>query len=74
MFVSAVWEEGKKQGWWAEMGVEAFKEWLFAAHVAGELVLARADLVAAMEPGRVAASEIVVRGATFHFVVQERVS
>ncbi len=74
VFVSAVWNEGRARGRWAEMGGEQFKAWLFAAHAAGELTLARADLVAAMDPGRVAASEIVVNGATFHFVVQERAS
>jgi hypothetical protein len=46
-----------------------FKRQLFAAHRAGLLQLARADLVAAMDPAAVAASETQVDGATFHFVI-----
>jgi hypothetical protein len=46
-----------------------FKRQLFAAHRAGLIQLARADLVAAMDPVAVAASETQVDGATFHFVI-----
>lgn len=42
---------------------------LFAAHRAGLIELARADFVQAMNPALVAASELQVDGATFHFVV-----
>ena len=38
------------------------------AHRQGELRLARADLVAAMDPELVARSEIGYLNATFHFV------
>ncbi|MEO7731801.1 MAG: hypothetical protein ABIY55_12565, partial [Kofleriaceae bacterium] len=71
VFVSAVWDELRHQARWAELALEDFKARLFAAHCAGELALARADLVAAMDPALVAASEISVSGASFHFVVQE---
>ena len=37
----------------------------------GELSLARADLVAAMDPALVEASEIAVDGASFHFIVHD---
>ena len=57
---------------WARLGLAGFKADLVAAHRAGELALARADLVAAMDPALVAASEIAVDGASFHFVVKER--
>lgn len=47
----------------------SFRADLLAAHSAGELSLARADLVAAMDPDLVATSEVSTDGATFHFVV-----
>jgi hypothetical protein len=71
VFVSAVWDELRTQPRWADLALEDCKARLFAAHCAGELTLARADLVAAMDPALVAASEISVTGASFHFVVQE---
>jgi hypothetical protein len=74
VFVSAVWEALRRQPRWAELALDDFKAQLFAAHRAGAVMLARADLVAAMDPARVAASEIAVSGATFHFLVQEPAS
>jgi|GEM_PF-2077420 len=71
VFVSAVWDELRQEPRWATLALDDFKARLFAAHGAGELTLARADLVAAMDPALVAASEIEVSGASFHFVVQE---
>lgn len=51
---------------------ETFNAKLFAAHQAGLLRLKRADLVGAMDPKLVAASEISFRGpfmhVDFHFV------
>lgn len=54
------------------------KSWLAAArlmtHNGQPLVqLARADLVAAMDPQAVAESEIAIDGATFHFVIDRTV-
>jgi hypothetical protein len=72
VFVSAVWDQLRRDPRWAERGLAGFKADLVAAHRAGELTLARADLVAAMDPALVAASEIAVDGASFHFVVKER--
>jgi hypothetical protein len=72
VFVSAVWDQLRKDPQWVELGLAGFKAQLLAAHRAGELSLARADLVAAMDPALVAASEIIADGASFHFLVQER--
>jgi hypothetical protein len=72
VFVSAVWDELRREPRWAELGLAGFKARLVAAHRAGELELARADLVAAMDPALVAASETVADGASFHFLVKER--
>ena len=63
--------------------IEHFKAWLVGAlrltrdgrEDSGPLiVLARADLVAAMDPSLVAASETVADGATFHFVIDPAVA
>jgi hypothetical protein len=72
VFVSAVWDQLRREPRWAGLGLAGFKADLVAAHRAGQLTLARADLVAAMDPALVAASEIAVDGASFHFVVKER--
>lgn len=59
-----------------------FKAWLLRSRLLtrdgtteGErlVVLCRADLVAAMDPVLVAASEVVTDGATFHFVIDPAV-
>jgi hypothetical protein len=71
VFVSAVWNQLRRDPRWAELALPEFKARLVAAHKAGELELARADLVAAMDPALVAASEIAADGASFHFLVQE---
>lgn len=53
-----------------EMTLDAFKRWLVQRHQARDLTLARADLVAAMDPRLVARSEIShTPPATYHFVV-----
>ncbi|HEX3478152.1 MAG TPA: hypothetical protein VHT91_24190 [Kofleriaceae bacterium] len=72
VFVSAVWDQLRRDPRWAGLGLAGFKAELVAAHRAGALTLARADLVAAMDPAQVAASEIAVDGASFHFIVKER--
>ncbi|HEY6175218.1 MAG TPA: hypothetical protein VIX73_12260, partial [Kofleriaceae bacterium] len=71
VFVSAVWDVLHRDPRWADLALAEFKTRLVAAHRAGELALARADLVAAMDPGLVAASEIAADGASFHFIVKE---
>jgi hypothetical protein len=63
--------------------IEHFKAWLLRARLltrdgtedgARLLVLCRADLVAAMDPARVAASETLTDGAAFHFVLDPAVA
>jgi hypothetical protein len=71
VFVSAVWDQLRNQPPWTALALDDFKARLLAAHRAGALALARADLVAAMDPARVAASEIAADGASFHFLVKE---
>ena len=51
--------------------LEAFKRRMVSAHRAGLLVLARADLVAAMPRGAVAASAISDGLAEFHFLLDD---
>lgn len=74
VFVSAVWHELRGEPRWSALTLDDFKARLVAAHRAGELTLARADFVAAMDPELVAASEITVDGASFHFIVKEPVA
>jgi hypothetical protein len=74
VFASAVWHELRRDPRWSALALDEFKARLVAAHRAGELVLARADYVAAMDPELVAASEITTDGASFHFIVKEPVS
>ena len=66
VFVSALWRRVRRK---LGMSLDEFKQWLFSQHRAGWVQLARADLVAAMDPKLVASSEIRVPGAEFHFVV-----
>jgi hypothetical protein len=71
VFIASVWDELKRQPAYATLTLDAFKQQLVRAHRDGELVLARADLVAAMDPALVAASETTTDGASFHFIVRE---
>lgn len=71
VFVSAVWDELRQRSPWAQLALDDFKARLVAAHRAGQVTLARADLVAAMDPALVAASEIAAEGASYHFIVKE---
>lgn len=71
VFISSVWDDLRRRPSWSALTLADFKERLVTAHRAGDLVLARADLVAAMNPDLVAASETVTDGASFHFIVRE---
>lgn len=71
VFISAVWEALRAMPAWASLELGDLKARLVTAHRGGQLVLARADLVAAMDPALVAASETRTDGATFHFIVRE---
>jgi hypothetical protein len=71
VFISSVWNAIRAMPSWSALPLEDFKANLVAAHRKQELTLARADLVAAMDPALVASSETRTDGATFHFVVRE---
>jgi hypothetical protein len=71
VFIAAAWHDLRRRPGYASLTLDDFKTRLVRAHRVGELVLARADLVAAMDPELVAASETAADGATFHFVVRE---
>jgi len=71
VFISAVWRALRGRPPIDRMSLDAFKHALIAAHRAGELALARADLVAVMDPTEVAASETASGEARYHFVVRE---
>lgn len=51
------------------LDVAAFRRWCLEANRAGTLILARADLVAAMPRALVQASEFSDRGADYHVVL-----
>lgn len=71
VFISAVWDELRRAGRWSTLSLADFKRRLLDAQRAGSLELARADLVAAMDPHLVADSETLADGASFHFIVRE---
>lgn len=76
VFVSAIWQRIERDRRLADLSLELsldrFKRWLVDANRDGWLVLARADLVGAMDQRLVADSEIEDQGATFHFVLDRR--
>ena len=70
VFIAALWEELRRDQRWASLSLPEFKTRIVAAHRSGDLELARADLVAAMDPQLVAASETRDDGASFHFIIR----
>lgn len=73
IFISALWRAASKDSRLEGMSFEGFKKALLAAHRERLISMARADLVAAMDEGAVAASEFEADGATFHFVIDPTV-
>ncbi len=72
VYVSAIWrtiERDRKAG---DLSLDHFKSWLVRANRDGWLVLARGDLIGAMDAKQINESEINDRGATFHFVLDQR--
>jgi hypothetical protein len=66
VYIAAIWDAvGDQLG----MSLAEFKRWLLEQNRRGALVLARGDLVGAMNRQMLARSEIQDRGATFHFVM-----
>jgi hypothetical protein len=72
VYVSAIWRTLARDRKAGELSLDHFKRWLVAANRDGWLVLARADLIGAMDARQVTESEIHDRGATFHFVLDQR--
>lgn len=72
VFVSAIWHRIERDRRLADLSLDRFKRWLVTANRDGWLVLARADLVGAMDSKLVSESEIEDRGDTFHFVLDQQ--
>jgi hypothetical protein len=68
VFIASVWDALRNDPDVSSLGEGGFKRALIDAHRTGALVLARADLVAAMDPDDVAASETHHLNATYHFI------
>jgi MoxR-like ATPase len=68
VFIASVWEVLAGDAEIAALGEQGFKDVLAEAHRRGLVTLSRADLVAAMDPRDVAASEIRQHNATYHFI------
>jgi hypothetical protein len=71
VYISAVWRALRGRPPVDRLDLDGFKRALVAAHRAGLVSLARADLVAVMDPAEVAASETISAEARYHFVVRE---
>ncbi len=65
IFISELFRQVEPQ---VGMTLPQFKRWLIDRHMAQDLVLARADLVAAMDPELVSESHIKNDISDFHFV------
>lgn len=66
VYIAAIWDAvGDQLG----MSLPEFKKWLLEQLRRGTILLARGDLIGAMNPDLVARSEIRDKGATFHFVM-----
>lgn len=63
-FISDVW----RGGFAVQMSLSDFKRRLSQAFLDGEVQLSRADLVEAMPPRKVAASQMWVHGGEFHLI------
>lgn len=71
VFISAAWRT-LQAGTGGALDLDRFKHRLVEANRAGLLRLHRADLVAAMDPAEVRASEVAHLNATFHFIECEQ--
>jgi hypothetical protein len=68
VFIVHVWRRLQADPDFADMGLDAFKEFLAAANNARLLDLSRADLVQAMDPDDVRLSEVRYLNTSFHFI------
>ena len=67
VFIASVWRDPAFGG----LALADFKARLLAAHRAGAVTLARADLVGAMDPALVRESEVAHGDSRYHFVETE---
>jgi hypothetical protein len=74
VFIASVWESLATDPELRSLGEAGFKALLVDAHRQGLIALSRADLVAAMDPRDVAASEIRHGNVTYHFILREGIS
>lgn len=72
VFIDSAYRAYKRQG--GTKNRREFKEQLVEANKQGKLRLIRADLVSAMDPEKVKASETAYLNATFHFIEDPRAS
>lgn len=70
VFISSVWDELRRHPTWSALTLDEFKTRLVRAHRDGDVELARADLVGALDPRLVSASETTADGTSFHFIVR----
>jgi hypothetical protein len=70
VFIASVWESLARDPELRPLGEAGFKHLLVEAHRRGLLALSRADMVAAMDPEDVAASETRHLSATYHFIAR----
>ena len=70
VFIASVWEALARDPELGALGEAGFKHLLVEAHRRGLLDLSRADMVAAMDPEDVAASETRHLSATYHFIAR----
>jgi hypothetical protein len=70
VFISSIWDELRRQPTWSALTLDEFKARLVRAHRDGDLELARADLVGALDPRLVSASETTADGTSFHFILR----
>lgn len=70
VFIASVWQSLARDPELCALGEAGFKRLLVEAHRRGLLDLSRADMVAAMDPEDVAASETRHLSATYHFIAR----
>lgn len=68
VFISSLWRGMRAHPTFGALTLDEFKEQLVAAHKAGLLALARADLTGAMDPSAVSESETSHLESRYHFV------
>jgi hypothetical protein len=71
VFISRAWDAVRAIPAWSTISLAEFKHQLLALQRQQAIILSRADLVSAMDPALVEASEIRTDGASFHFIVRQ---